>query len=62
MKARIIREPERKITTGISKSTWWRLEQCGKAPKRIHLSPNTVGWLESEINEWIQARAQESSN
>lgn len=34
-----------------------RLEKAGLFPKRIRLSPKTVGWLESEIIEWILDRA-----
>jgi prophage regulatory protein len=30
-----------------------RLEKEGKFPKRLQLGPNRVGWLESEVNEWI---------
>jgi prophage regulatory protein len=31
-----------------------RLEDAGKFPKRLQLGPNRVGWLESEIIEWIE--------
>lgn len=32
-----------------------RLENAGKFPKRLQLGPNRVGWLESEIIEWIES-------
>ena len=33
-----------------------RLEKAGRFPKRIKLGANRVGWLESEIDQWIEAR------
>lgn len=55
---RIIREPERKRLTGLSRVRTWELEKLGQFPKRRKLTPNSssVGWLLSEINEWIQSR------
>lgn len=35
-----------------------RLEKAGKFPKRIHLGPNSVGWLDHEVEAWIAARAE----
>ncbi len=36
-----------------------RLEKAGLFPKRIQLGPNRVGWVEEEIDAWIQARIDE---
>lgn len=36
-----------------------RLEKAGKFPKRVTLGPNRVGWLEEEVNQWIQDRIDE---
>ena len=33
-----------------------RLEKAGLFPKRVHLGQNRVGWLESEVLEWLQER------
>ena len=33
-----------------------RLEKAGKFPKRIRLGPNRVGWLESEVLDWLEQR------
>ena len=33
-----------------------RLEKAGKFPKRIQLGANRVGWLESEVLEWLEVR------
>lgn len=36
-----------------------RLEKAGRFPKRVMLGPNRVGWLEEEIDRWIQDRIDE---
>lgn len=41
---------------GISAVTIWRLERDGKFPKRRQLSAGRVGWLASEVEEWMQGR------
>jgi len=33
-----------------------RLEKVGQFPKRVKLGANRVGWLEDEINAWIDER------
>lgn len=53
---RILRKPEVINKTGLSSTTIWRLEKQGKFPKSIVLSPNARGWLEEEINKWIDER------
>ena len=42
--------------TGLSKVTIWRLEQRGEFPRKLALSPNRVGWLENEVQDWISSR------
>ncbi len=55
---RFIREKECREITGLSRSTRWRLERTNLFPKRRQISPNTVGWLQSELAEWLEQRAQ----
>ncbi len=33
-----------------------RLEKAGAFPKRVNLGPNRVGWVESEVLEWLEER------
>jgi prophage regulatory protein len=33
-----------------------RLEAAGQFPRRIRLGANRVGWLESEVQDWLQKR------
>jgi prophage regulatory protein len=42
-----------------SKVQIWRLEKQSKFPKRVPLGPGRHGWLDSEIDDWILARAAE---
>ncbi len=53
---RIIRKPVVLDTVGLSYPTVWRLEKAGKFPKRVQLGGNSVGWMESEIMEWVENR------
>ena len=38
-----------------------RLEKEGKFPKHLNLAPQSIGWLEEEVDAWIAARAAERS-
>jgi prophage regulatory protein len=33
-----------------------RLEKAGLFPKRVHLGPSRVGWVEAEVLDWLQQR------
>lgn len=55
---RFLREREVSLITGLSRSTRWRLERAGQFPKKRQLSPNAIGWLESEIRAWMAERTE----
>jgi prophage regulatory protein len=57
---KFIREPECFLITGLSRPTRWRLERDNKFPKRHKISQNTIGWLESDIEAWINSRVNNS--
>jgi prophage regulatory protein len=42
--------------TSLSRSRIFDLEQEGNFPRRRQVTPNRVGWLESEIDRWIADR------
>ena len=43
---------------GLSRPTLWRMVKAGQFPQPFQLaSPSSVGWLASEIDAWIAARA-----
>ena len=37
-----------------------RMEKAGRFPMHFELSPKRIAWLESEIDDWIDARVAES--
>jgi prophage regulatory protein len=50
---KLIRLPEVKQTTGLSKSTIYSRIAEGTFPKQISLGPRLVAWVESDIQNWI---------
>lgn len=58
MQKLVWREPKVNETTGLSKSTRWRMEKAGDFPKKIQLSPRAVGWRAEEIIEWCKNREE----
>ncbi|HFY0602177.1 TPA: helix-turn-helix transcriptional regulator [Legionella pneumophila] len=49
-----------KKRTGISRSNIYKLMSESLFPKSISLGARAVGWIESEINEWIEQRIESS--
>ncbi|MBM4287114.1 MAG: AlpA family phage regulatory protein [Deltaproteobacteria bacterium] len=43
---------------GPGRTTIWRWEKAGLFPRRRKLSTRSVGWLLSEIQEWMATRPQ----
>ena len=43
--------------TGLCRSTIYTLLTAGDFPKRISLGTRSMGFLESEFNQWLEARA-----
>ncbi len=46
---------------GLSRSTIYALMAAGKFPKSISLGERAVGWLESDIQGWIDSRVTASN-
>ncbi len=44
--------------TGTSKTTIYRWLNANQFPKPINLSSSSVGWLEADINDWIQSKVE----
>ena len=53
---KIIRLPEVMKTTGLSRSTIYQRIGEKTFPVQIPLGPKSVGWLESDIQQWLEAR------
>jgi prophage regulatory protein len=52
----IVRKSETSRRVGLSVRQLERLEAAGKFPRRIRISANSSGWVESEIRKWIECR------
>ena len=50
---KLLRLPQVKATTGLSKSSIYARISEGTFPKQIPLGPRLVVWVESEIQNWI---------
>jgi prophage regulatory protein len=50
----ILRLPDVKASTGLSRSTIYLRVSQGTFPKPVSLGGRAVGWLEVEIQEWLQ--------
>ena len=48
--------------TNLSRVSLWRYERRGLFPSRLRLGPNRVGWLQSEIEDWLRSRPRGMTN
>lgn len=53
---RIMRLREVISATGLARSTVYKLIGAGEFPKPVPLVGRSVGWVESEVNEWIESK------
>ena len=56
----ILRLPQVKDRTGLSRSTIYLRMQEGAFPKPISLGTRAVGWLSVEVDEWLAERVHVS--
>jgi len=56
----ILRLPDVKARTGLSRSTIYLRIKEGKFPYPIGLGPRAVGWVESDVENWLDQRIAES--
>jgi prophage regulatory protein len=52
---RLVRLPEVKDRTGLSRTSIYRKMDAGEFPSAIKLSKNAVAWRETELERWIAA-------
>ena len=53
MANKILRLPAVKTKTGLSRSTIYARISQGTFPSALTLGPNTVEWLEADVDAWI---------
>jgi prophage regulatory protein len=54
---RILRWRELKEKVPLTRQHLLRLEKADKFPKRLRLGKNSVGWLEEEVDGWVDEQA-----
>ena len=50
----ILRLPAVKAVTGLSRSTIYLRISEGRFPKPVSLGDRAVGWIEAEVQEWLE--------
>jgi prophage regulatory protein len=55
---RIIRKKELCQLLGLSAPTLWRKVKSGDFPAPLQLGVNSIGWLESDISQWIETKKE----
>ena len=56
----ILRLPDVQKRTGLSRSTVYLRVSEGNFPRQIKLGPRCVGWLESEIDAWLDDKVKKN--
>jgi prophage regulatory protein len=56
MNHKLLRLPDVKSITGLSKSTIYARIAEGTFPKQVPLGPRLVVWVESDIHNWIDTQ------
>lgn len=49
----ILRLPAVKARTGLSRSSIYAKVRTGEFPKPVSIGIRSIGWIESEIQQWI---------
>ncbi|MDH5763353.1 MAG: AlpA family transcriptional regulator [Nitrospinota bacterium] len=60
MTHRILRLPEVMARTGLSRSTIYLHISQDNFPKPVNLGARAVGWIEAEINDWLDRKIEAS--
>lgn len=60
MASTILRLPTVRARTGLSRSTIYMRVADGNFPKPVNLGARAVGWLEAEIDAWLEAQIKRS--
>jgi prophage regulatory protein len=61
MAACILRRPEVEARTGLSRSTIYAWMKVGTFPKPVKLGARLVGWIDSDIEAWVDAQTAKAS-
>lgn len=53
---KVIRLPQVKKKVGLGHTSIYEGQKAGTFPKSIELGPRSRGWVEEEIDQWIERR------
>lgn len=56
----VLRLPTVKARVGLSRSSIYARVKEGSFPPPVNLGARAVGWLESEINDWLDRQIEQS--
>ena len=56
---RILRRETVSELVGVGRSTLYEMMRQGRFPRPVHINSRAVGWVASEIEDWIEARRAE---
>ena len=54
---RFVRLTEVMRMTGLRKTTIYKLQADGEFPQRVQITTHCVGWIECEVQAWLNQRA-----
>jgi len=54
----ILRRRKVEERTGLTRSTLYLKIKKGTFPHPVKLGPRSVGWIESEVNSWLESKIQ----
>ena len=52
----ILRRKQVEARTGLARSTIYHYIKAGTFPRPVPLGPRAVGWIESDVSNWIAER------
>jgi prophage regulatory protein len=58
----ILRLPDVKRLTGLSRSSIYSAIKAGTFPRPVELGARAVGWISNQIEDWIANRVIKNSN
>jgi prophage regulatory protein len=56
VKIKLLRRPDVEAMTGLRRSSIYEMMQENTFPKPVQLNKRMVGWVESEIEDWLEEK------
>lgn len=58
MATQVLRLPQVKALTGLSRSSIYALAADGQFPRQVKLTDRAAGWIASDVERWLNERIQ----